>query len=294
MIKIIKKLNIFLLSVLALLFYSCELFDREEYIPAYVKVEEFKLITDPINEGSNSHSITDAWLYVNNEEIGVFEIPFTVPVLEEGEQRIRIEPGIKNNGVDAQRVIYPMMYDYSIDTVLTPEEIIKLKPEFRYRPNVIKIQENFEQLGNMFEVSPDSDTTFKIIDDERAIEGRSMAIYLDDNRRNFECRSSELFDLPQNYKVYLEIDYKNTDPFSFGFFSKEISGGDVIEKRVPVFTFNPNTNNEARKTYIELTYHLNQTPSYAEYRLYFLCSRPNDATSDKTEIIIDNIRILHF
>lgn len=282
-------LSAFLLSISA-----CELFNKEEYIPAYIKVDEFKLITDPINEGSDSHNITDAWLYVNNEEIGVFEIPFKVPVLEEGEQRIRIEPGIKNNGVDAQRVIYPMMYDYNIDTVLTPEETIELKPQFRYRPNVIKLQEDFEKLGNIFEVSPDSDTIFKIIDDERAIEGRSMAIYLDDERRNFECRSSELFDFPQNYQVYLEIEYKNTDPFIFGFFSKEVSGGEVIEKRIPVFTFNPTNSEEARKTYIDLSYHISQTPSYAEYRLFLLCSRPDGATNDKTEIIIDNIRILHF
>lgn len=294
MIKRQKRIVLAILLSVLIINVSCELFDREEYIPSYIQIEEFQLITDPLTEGSNSHSITDAWIYVDNQEVGVFEIPFTIPVLKDGLQSIRIEPGIKNNGVDAQRVIYPMMYDYYIDTILTKEEILTLTPVFRYRPNVVKINEDFEKLGNIFEVSPGSDTTFKIIDDDRAFEGRSMAIFLDDERRNFECRSAELYEFPRNYQVYLEIDYMNTDPFIFGFFSKEYSGSEIIERRVPIFTFNPTPEGEFRKTYIELTYHINNSPSYAEFRLFFLCSRPENAENQKTEIVIDNIKILHF
>lgn len=286
-----KTLLTFLL-IFSLVIASCSLFERKEYIPAYLHVSEHHLTTEP-TEGSNSHNICDAWVYVNNNHVGVFELPFTIPILESGLHTIRIEPGIKNNGVDAYRVIYPMLHDYTIDTVLTEMGILTLNPVFKYRPNVVKLNEDFDGIGSIFEASATSDTSLMIISGESAYEGRSMAVYLDDVRKNFECRSNELYELPKNTPVYLEINYRNTDAFVFGLFAREYSGFDMIEKRVPVYTFNPSPD-EWKKVYIELNYHLNPSSQFNEFRLYFTCIRPDNPYSDKTEIYIDNIKILHF
>ncbi len=281
-----------ILLIFLIIFYSCELFDRKEYIPSYINIENIIVKTNLQTEGTTSHSITDAWIYVDNELIGVFEIPFNVPVLKSGDKKIVIAPGIKNNSSDSHRVIYPVMNDYYIDTLLIEEEITTINPEFRYKTGAVRFFEDFDGVGNIFEISEISDTIIKYISGEEAFEGRSMAFYLDDNRKNFECRSTELYELPDDRPVYLEINHKSTDPFVFGIFAKEYSGSGIIEKRIPVFTFNPSPY-EWKKTYIQLNYHLNASGPYSEYRLFFTCSRQENPYGQKTKVFIDNIKIVH-
>ena len=72
-----------IITLLGLLFFlgSCELFNKPEEIPAYVKIETPVLITDPQTQGANSNAITDGWIYINDEPIGVLEFPAEFPVL---------------------------------------------------------------------------------------------------------------------------------------------------------------------------------------------------------------------
>jgi hypothetical protein len=287
-----KFLIFFMLFSILSVFTSCDLFDREEYIPAYINVESVSVSVGP-EDGSAAHNISDAWVYVNTDLIGIFEIPFTIPVLESGEHTVTIYPGIKNNGVDAKRVVYHFLYDYSIDTVLVEEEMLRLNPVFAYKPDVVKLNEDFEGIGTIFETSDASDTIIMMVDGDKAFEGRSMAFYLDDERRNFECKSTDMYEIPRNSPVYLEIQHKNTDPFVFGLFIKEFSGVDFYEKRIPVFTFNPTPDGEFRKTHIELNYHLDQSVDFSDYRLFFTCIRTDNSEGSVTEVIIDNIKLLH-
>lgn len=287
-----NKIGIALLVFLMfILFVACEVFDTEERIPSYISVEEV-IMTTKASEGTDSHSLTDCWLYVDNDLIGVFEIPFTVPVLSSGDVNIKIGPGIKQNGVDAKRVEYNFINDYIIDTFLIKKEILKLTPEFTYRDHVVQFIENFE-VGNVFEATEQSDTTIKFVSGDDAFEGQSMAFYLDDERSIFECKTNKLFELPKDRDVYLEIDYKNTDPFVFGFFAREMTSEGIIERRIPVFTFNPSPY-KWRKTYILLNYHLIQAVRSTEFRLFFTCIRGESSYSDLTEVFIDNVKIVYY
>ena len=79
------KIFFFLLFFTTLLF-SCNKFDGDQTIPAYIHIEKITLADNPIiSEGSLSNRITDAWVYVDDELIGAFELPATFPVLKKGE-----------------------------------------------------------------------------------------------------------------------------------------------------------------------------------------------------------------
>ena len=52
-------------------------------------------------------NITDAWVTMDGINLGVFELPAQIPILDEGEHNFRISPGIKENGMSATRMIYP-------------------------------------------------------------------------------------------------------------------------------------------------------------------------------------------
>ena len=88
---------IFLISLSA-----CDIINPSEQTPSFIAVDTLKLKTNGFEQGSKKHAITDCWVYVNNKLIGVFEVPFKVPVLESGMQEIQIEPGIKNSGSDSK------------------------------------------------------------------------------------------------------------------------------------------------------------------------------------------------
>jgi len=47
-----------------LLLYSC---NKEEPIPAYIHIDKIDLKTNYSIQGSNSHKIIDAWIYVDDQ-----------------------------------------------------------------------------------------------------------------------------------------------------------------------------------------------------------------------------------
>jgi hypothetical protein len=42
------------------------------------------------SEGSASHKITDAWVYVDDQLVGVWEVPSKIPALEAGEHTVKV------------------------------------------------------------------------------------------------------------------------------------------------------------------------------------------------------------
>jgi len=290
MSKIVSRL-LLLLSVIFLFFLaSCEVINPSEKIPSYIAVDTIRVQINSPEEGTSIHNITDCWLYVNNKLIGVFEVPFKVPVLESGMQNIQIEPGIKNSGSDSNRDIYPMMYGYYTDSLLTEGKVTTILPVFTYRPATFDMVEDFEDIGIEFEPSAQSDTSISLISGSLAQEGKSMYVALDDERPIFECRSTKLYEIEQEGSAFLEVSFKTTDTCSFGLFSLEYNGAALAEVRKHVYVFVPT---ETWKTvYIDLNYHVINSDG-TQFRLFFSCVRPDDATNEKTEIFIDNIKLVY-
>ncbi len=86
---------------------SCYKFDGDQTIPAYLKIDTVLLKTYYPEQGSNSNAIKDVWVYVNDQQIGAFELPAMFPVLAMGNQKLEIRPGIKVNGISSTRAPYP-------------------------------------------------------------------------------------------------------------------------------------------------------------------------------------------
>ena len=76
---------------------------KRNLTPAYIKINDIEL------NNSSTDKITDAWVYIENQLQGVYELPAKFPVLETGVKEIRIKAGIKNNGISSSRVFYPFL-----------------------------------------------------------------------------------------------------------------------------------------------------------------------------------------
>jgi hypothetical protein len=185
------KLLLFLSISIILIISSCELYNPSEPIPAYIHIDKINLTTTFSTEGSNSHKITDAWIYIDEQLVGCFELPATFPVLYEGSHQIKIRPGIKVNGIAATRSPYPFYINYDTIVNLQKGAKLNLTPTVKYRSNMtFNFMEDFENTGTIISKSPTAgvDTSIQRIDvpDPNVFEGNGSGIaYLDKNHTFF-------------------------------------------------------------------------------------------------------------
>lgn len=288
-----------LLLVLALFFIisSCDIFNPEEQIPAYIHIDKIDFKAGS-QQGTDSAQILDAWVYVNNDLIGAFELPATIPILAEGKQSLSIYPGIKLNGIAATRASNPFWEHFEFDVDFEAEQTIHLNKEFNLTSTYIPEttfawnesigEENFEDSGISFDSIVPSDVKVRKTKDE-VYEGTfSGWIHLDAQHPQFLAASQIEFPvITGNRPVFLEIHVKNEDhAMEVGFF-ETYSASSVVKSEYMLINSGP----EWKKMYINLTPHMSVMASASTYKIYF----QTYLRSDKTEanIYIDNIKLIY-
>lgn len=290
--SITYKLFITFSIAIVLSISSCELYNPSEPVPAYIHIDKITLSTDFSTEGSNSNKITDAWVYVDDQLIGCFELPASFPVLYEGSHQIKIRPGIKVNGIASTRSPYPF---YTIfDTILSLQKGIKLNltPSVKYRTNMtFSFMEDFENTGTIISKSPTAgvDTIIQRIDapNPNVFEGNGSGIaYLDKTHTFFEGVSSTSYVLPKSGSdVFLEFNYKCNHEFVVGVFSH--SSGSTIKSKA--LTLNPSAN--WNKVYVYLTTLVSSSGNATDFNVFF--GMLNNTASDSLALLIDNIKLVY-
>lgn len=236
---------IFLLLITSMMGWtSC---NTTELNPAYVYIEDVKVITSP-NQGANTHKITTVWAFVDNQPLGVFELPALIPVLKEGQEVLILQAGINNNGVSADRVVYPFYKEASMSIDFQPLETDTIVPTFEYTSSTnFAFISDFDAFGNFFE----GDIGTTNISGEVLTGNKSGKIQLTSNKDNFIFKNSNTQELPVNSQqaVYLEIDYKCTHPFEVFIEASNNAGGDPIGS----FLLFVAAREDWNKIYIDLT-----------------------------------------
>ena len=62
--------------------------------PSWITINGWQLIENPnnliVNTGVLTHNISEAWVYADNDLMGVFELPVTIPLLISGNKEIKM------------------------------------------------------------------------------------------------------------------------------------------------------------------------------------------------------------
>ena len=66
----IKKL--LFVTLFSSFLFGCK---QDDITPSWLAIDQFTLTTNPDLQGSNSHGITDAWIFMDGRALGVFELP---------------------------------------------------------------------------------------------------------------------------------------------------------------------------------------------------------------------------
>jgi hypothetical protein len=269
-------------GLLAVFLSACKIIDPGEEIPSYIHIDQITLSTSYSSQGSASENITDAWIFIDGDLIGGFELPCSVPVLYEGTHRILVRAGIKQNGQSSTRAIYPFYKGYEADITLTRAQVTTINPTVAYFPSVNFVwMEDFDQAGQS--LVPDLAGQIDSATGTAAFEGiRSGYIHLSADTSDFLGRSSVAYSLAASSEVYLEFDYKCTEVFSVGIIG---SSNDFHEWAVV------SPSNGWNKFYIRLTDVLANTQITSPFKIYFAMRRISGSV-DKPELYLDNIKLL--
>jgi hypothetical protein len=271
-----------------LFFSSCEIYNPKEAIPSYIKIESVSLTTTP-EQGTNSHNISDVWIYIDDKMIGGFELPAKVPILNEGKHVLKVYPGIKINGIGSTRGIYPFYTYYSQTINLVKDSTIIIKPSFTYTSSVkFEWKENFEDGGVSLKTLEDSVMHKSNTENDKVFGGNYCGyINLINNSTTLTYDSYSSYALPKGIPIYMELNYKCNQAFTVGLHSYSSSGG----TEYAVLTIN-NSNNIWKKIYVNLSNAVNLQPSVTNFYVYFQATK--DTNIDNGKIFIDNIKLLHY
>lgn len=287
-----KKYTLLFITI-SVLISSC----KEDITASWLKIDKIDLNTNATTEGVNSHDIADAWVYMDNQPLGVFELPCEIPILDEGEHDFVIFAGIKSNGINATRIRYPFYKPTEFTLTLTKGETVSYTPSVSYKSDLAYItREDFEDTGIILSPNTQYDTS--------KIQIISKTNYPDIVEYGDNCGKMTLTSLdtivqvftdlttgiPQG-QVFMELDYMNTNTFAVGLITQTAS---TYTNNNPFIQINSQDDNDLKwkKIYLDLTEYLNylSNPVYFEY--YIVSSL--DSGKSEAVVYLDNIKIVHY
>ncbi|MEL6720166.1 MAG: hypothetical protein AAFP82_15755 [Bacteroidota bacterium] len=277
------------------LFSSCDLINPEETIPSYITIESIDFVSTSPLQGTSNQKIVEAWVTVDDVFMGVYDLPATIPVLASGNVEVKVEAGIKDNGISTLPEIYPFFEPYRINVDLTPMETTVLQPTAQYRENTtFALVEDFENGSNIFIDELDGNEATKInITSEGVFEGRNSGII----RLNTENSIVEVgTDFGRKYRdlqtkgvhVYLELNYKTDVEVAFGIIGHEEAVFTPPERLYEPVLFPKASWNKVYLNLSRAVFEL-KTP---EYQISLIATLPPGLESGN--IWLDNIKLVHF
>jgi hypothetical protein len=280
--------NIFLFFLLITV-SSCEKFSGDQSVPAYLSIDSIYLTTDYFSQGSSSQKITDAWVTVDNEFIGAFELPARFPVLKSGKHQVSIYPGVKKNGISATRVSYNFYKPIIKEVTLALDSTTKigvLKTTYQ-SSTLFPFKEDFDQVGITLDTINGSSAFLQMTTEGSPLtfEGNhSGMIVLDSLHDYFECENHETIAIP-SATVYLEMNFNTTNTVVLGV----ITYGSSVLYQTPIITLQT-TNGAWKKIYIDLTTTLNAYSGMSTFRVYLRALK--DTGMKQSTILIDNLKVV--
>ena len=250
-------------------------------IPSYIKINSIDF------EGNTSSYITDAWVYINGQLQGVYELPAKFPVLEQGNTNIKVYAGIKNNGIASNRIIYPFYSADTINKLLNINSTTEIYPTVNIKGNIDGHLDDFESTFSF-----NYDSGFKVESSGNGNNYGSLTLSDSDSiiitEINYKDFPLIFNNVPQEGSpTYLELDYKSNTLFLVGMYIST-PNSPTIDRQLLLI----NPKEDWNKIYIDLTQSVSEAIGAETFSIYIKMQR--DTNLDKNKLDFDNIRIIHY
>tara|TARA_B110000444_G_scaffold239240_1_gene253497 strand:- start:108 stop:938 length:831 start_codon:yes stop_codon:yes gene_type:complete len=273
-----KKTLYFLITISL---FSCDKDDTTTNgVPSYIQIDEITLDED------YTTNITDAWVYIDGVNKGVYELPAHFPVINDGAVEVRIYAGIKDNGIASQRVTYPFYHSYTSTEKLTIDSTTIIIPSVVLKENIEVMIEDFNQSYNF-----NHDTCFSVSETEGPYGNYGSLSFLDSifvTEINYKDHPLSFDNVPQQGSAtYLELDYKSDSEFLVGMY---INFPNTPTLQKDLLWINPK--DDWNKIYVNLTQTVSEAIGAESFSVFIRMQRDN--FSEVKTLDFDNLRIVHY
>lgn len=288
--KKVRDLGLLLWLCCCIPFIGCDIINPPETLPTRIELQPFDFQVEP-GQGSALNKITEVWVYANSDFLGAFNPPVAINYLEEGNTHFSFRPGIRNNGILDDAIVYPMFTEYTIDLNATAGSTFDVNPVTRYKDDaVFSLLCDFE-VDNPFIDNRDTVSASNVVRSTTdPFEGNYCGeIVMSDEAYFIEVgHILPMGDLPTDgTKTYLEFRYKSEVDMSIGILGYNLSGGSFSN-----FFYLVKTNPEWNMLYIDLT-ELLQVSDLDSYKILFRSLYPDNSPLPEYHIYLDNIKVVH-
>ncbi len=279
----------FLLFFLCVSLTSCEKFTGDQTVPAYLSIDSIYISTDYYTQGTASQHITDAWVYVDDDFLGAYELPARFPVLKNGKHVVKVWPGIKKNGIAATRWNYEFYVPVQKNVNFTPDSTSKigvLKSNYQ-TTTIFSWMEDFENVSMTLDTTSRSSAFIDKTKPGSALTfqgNHSGMVVLDSLHDFFECQTHNEYIIPYA-PVYLEMNFNTSNTLTIGVFTY----GYTTLYQTPIITLG-STKGIWKKIYIDLTNSLNAYTGMTTYRVYMGTFK--DQGMKRDTILFDNFKLV--
>lgn len=278
---------------------SCDVINPEEDIPAYLRIESFQFSKGNFN-GSGNAKIPLAFVYINGEVLGIYELPITVPVIANGETNVIIDPGIEANGISSTPEDYPYYERFETNVQFVPGETITLQPVTTYTDQVEAITyEDFEGVFNTFSFDIDGNPSTELVNSDKDVFSGQLSGYiqLTDTSRVISVGSELIREFPAqpNFQspVYLELNYKSDWPVGIGIIPYDSNGSIISQANDQNRGFNAKA--EWNKIYFDFTdtfMLFRNLPEVASFRISITTLVSPDYEGEPVEVFLDELQLV--
>lgn len=298
----VKKYYLILILLLCWLsgsLSSCSLFNPPAIVPCYGHIDSIPLVITNYTQGTSANGINTAWVYLDDNPVGVFQLPCTFPMIAAtGPHLITIFGGIEDAGEADNRLKYPFYSAYVLNNCqLTQGATVNFKPKVNYASwahvNIIEDFEGSQVITNITNGSTynygQCDTSMFVVNSPKSnvYQGNgSGEVFLNSAHPNY-FGVTDTFNIPNNGNaVFLEMNYKCSNTFTVGMIN--LYNSPATEPQV-VYV---DTSSTWKKMYINLQPTVAEYPSNAGYRIYFNVSLDNGNTVG--QVFFDNIKLVRY
>lgn len=283
-----------LIYALALFFFNVSC-DRNMSVPSYLYIDSAILKTAYMQQGTASANITDVWVTVDGKNMGVYELPATVPLLVSGNVKVQLQAGIKKNGLSSLRPVYPFFSSDIRYLDMKKKSCDTLHPVFTYGTSTQFVyREDFEDAGIKLK-AVDSSILITKTSDKKLLFSHpgetnhySGCIHLKPEDTYFEIQTSVSLKKQLTY-AFLEVNYNTTENIEVGIYY-HYNGRTIQVPICGVYATGKGETSQWKKIYINLTEAVNASSYVSDYEVYIkgVKTKGNEAL-----YLFDNIKIVN-
>ena len=278
--------------VAALLLTSCDLINPEEDLPVYVEITNPRVRVHPDENFLADVQVKDVWVYRNEEFVGIYPVPSTIPIFPGEQNNLSITGGVFLSGFSGFRGTYPFWRSIFFEVNTVPVDTMSIQPIFEYfSPDTVLLfafEETFDggSVGLKNNISTSSSSVGIARTSSDPFDKNAGLARFNSTSTDMELVSTTSFPLPQNgnNRVFIELTYKNTVDFTVGLYHNGVNFSEVGGK--VFYSAKPDWNT----IYIDVNDEIRSISQTVDFTLFIRANGQGEIG----QILFDNIRIVHF